>query len=154
MPGPLQHSPADISSRVLISEAVGTDPDDANEDVDVEDWPIHVGNEPDNPDNCITVYDTAGKSHGRSHIDGETFEHHGIQVKVRSQSYSIGYAKAREIAVAMDTSVYDELLTIDTANYRFHSFTRVSDVLSIGNDPNRESVSFTINALVSVRQLS
>lgn len=155
MPGLLDHSPADITSRVLIALGLGVDPDDANEAADLEGWPVHVSVEPDVPDNVITVYNTQGVQHSSNQYDGEVNEHYGIQVKVRARTDTEGWTKAVTVAQTMDKSIYDELLTIGSSNYKLQSFGRTSAVLPIGQDPGvRDTVSFTINGMVSIRKLN
>ena len=59
MSGSLAHLPEDIVRYLLIDLSVGTLPSD------VDDWPIYATQEPDKPDNVITVYGTEGNKHGR-----------------------------------------------------------------------------------------
>lgn len=148
MPGRLFHSPADIVRRVLIARGLGADP---NPDPTVTvSWPIYVANEPSVPDNCITIYTTAGTNSGRTNPDGERQGHHGIQVRVRAKNDRVGINKANEIAIGMD-AVDQHFITLDTTNYVVHSLNRSSDVLPIGKDPNSNRPLYTINALTVIR---
>ncbi len=147
MPGSLTHSPADIMRYLLIDKSLGTLP--TSED----DWPIYANSEPDKPDNCITVYDTSNLKHGRTQVDGEVQEHHGIQVRIRSHTDTVAYIKARLIAVTLDSSTYRESVTIEASQYCVHSFTRTSDVIAIGKEtitPSKRHV-LTLNGLVMLR---
>ncbi len=151
MSGQLNHSPANILSRVLIALGQGVDPPDPGV---AATWPIYYANEPPSPDNCITVYDTAGLKMGRHQIDGEVQERHGIQVRVRSKDHDVGYLKARAIAQALDTEVYQELTTIDSDSYITHSFSRSGDVVPLGKEVAASKRSlFTVNGTVSVRMI-
>lgn|SRR3990167_993558 len=146
-PGPLIHSPADVLRRVLITLGHGVNPP-------LTTWPIYAAGEPNTPDNCITVYDTEGRNDGRSMIDGEQWEHYGVQVRIRSTTHKVGYAKAQAIAEALDQEIYDEVETIDTTTYLLHSVSRTSRVLALGKDtPNSKRTLFTINALVSLKTI-
>ena len=149
MPGTLTHSPADVLRDLLIGLAVGTAPSAAGN------WPIFVAGEPDTPDNCITVYDTAGTLEGRSMIDGEKQEHHGIQIRVRANDYPTGYTKARTVATTLDTSVYQNSASIGASVYVVQSVSRTTDVIPLGKEnPLSKRDLFTINALVSLTQTS
>jgi hypothetical protein len=144
----LEHSPADVLRWLLIHLGVGTDPTTGGS------WPIHASSEPDLPDNLITVYDTAGTTDGRIHRTGETAEHRGVMVQVRGTSQPTAWAKADSVKVALDESLSNELVTVDDAEYIVHAATRHSGPLSLGREPSTNRFLFTINAVVSLRQIT
>lgn len=147
MAGVLLHSPADILRQLLIDLELGTAYVD-----DATSWAVFASGEADMPDDCITVYDTEGRNHGREMVHGERQEHHGFQVRVRARNHAVGYLKARDIAVKLDQEVYQELVTVEEIQYLVHAVTRVGDVLPIGKDAPRSKRSlFTINGIVSLR---
>lgn len=146
--GDLAHSPADILRHVLIDLGIGTLPTDGGA------WPIATASEPGTPDAVITTYDTQGRSDGRSMIDGEGWQHYGVQVRVRAATHIVAYPKAKQVEVAVDQSIYDHYIAIDGTTYLVHSVSRTSGVISIGKDtPNSKRTLFTINCLVSVHSL-
>lgn len=150
MPGSLVHSPADILSYLLVSKGVGSTPTLTPTN---SDWPIYAHNEPDGPDNCITVFDVQGKKNGRTMVDGEIQEHHGIQVRIRSSLSTDGYTKARVIAIVLDEQIYQEAVSVDASNYCVHSFSRTSDVIPLGKEattPSKRSI-YVINGLIMLR---
>lgn len=146
----LTHSPAQIVARLLATLGLGAYPDGTN----AQTWPVYAAGEPDAPDSVITVYDTDGRGHGRSQIDGERQQHHGIQVRVRAGTHALGWPKAQAVAEALDTAVYDAPVTVGGRNYLVHAITRTTDVLALGKGEagTRRSV-FTVNALVSLTVL-
>jgi len=153
MPGPLAHSPADITRKAMVLLGLGTMPSQQ------EEWPIFTALEPASPDNCVTVYDTTGRQSGRTHNDGEVQEHHGIQVRVRAKTHNEGWNKARAIAHTLDTGVYQRSVLVEEYGtpqaYLIHSFSRTSDVAALGREsPESDRRLFTVNYLVSVRQES
>lgn len=153
MPGILQHSCADILRRVLIALDLGTDPTQYPNVLG--EWPVYVDNEPSDPDNVLTVYDTSGRDGGRTMYDGERQENHGFQVRIRSSDHKTGFTRARAIAVTLDRNVYDEVVTLDGTAYLVHAVSRTSDVIRLGKAPGSKRSLFTINALATgVRQLS
>lgn len=148
MPGTLTHSPGDVVRQLLIGLGLGTDPADSGL------WPVFAAVEPNTPDNCITLYDTESRRHGRTQTDGEIQEHHGIQFVIRSATYASGYTKARAIAVAADETVYQNTVTISGTSYTVHQISRTGDVLALGQQtPESKRYLFTINAVVSLRQV-
>lgn len=151
--GPLDHSPADIIRKMLVNLGLGVTPSySAAGKYNGSPWPVFAGGEPDTPDSAITVYDTAGVDHGRLMVTGERPEHHGILIRVRSAAHTAGYAKARAIAVALDTDVSFEAATIGSTTYIVWAVTRTTDVLDIGKETNTNRDLFTVNAIVSLRK--
>jgi hypothetical protein len=150
MPGTLNHSPADITRHLIIAMGLGSTPAGVNNEA----WSVFCDNEPDRPDNCITVYNTVGRNNGRTHVDGEVQESHGIMVRVRSQDPKTGFAKVRLIAVTLDQLIHQYIVTVDSDSYCVKSVNRTSDITALGKDsptPTRRGV-HTFNALVVVRQ--
>lgn len=150
MPGPLQHSPADIVRQLLIDS--GWARDFVDEDTS---WAVFEGAEPDLPDDCVTVYDTTGIDHGREGVAGERAESHGFQVRVRSKVKTDGFSKVREIAVGFDESVYLVVVHVDDVAYQVQSVKRVGEPAFIGYDAPRSKRSvFTLNSYISLRQVN
>lgn len=152
MASTLPHSQADIVAQLLIRDSIGADPDVSP----LGSWPVYVSGEPNTPDNCLTVYDTAGVDDGSSMIDGELFAHEGIQVRVRAKDHRTGWTKADAIQTWMAESVYDEITTVAGADgsttYLVHNFSRIGRVLALGKDaPTSKRSLFTVNALVTVK---
>jgi hypothetical protein len=149
MPGTLTHAPEYILSRLLIGLNLAQDPD-----VGVTNWPVHYTQEPDSPDNVITIYGTDGIDDGRTMVDGERQERHGIQLKVRGNDHDTAFAKIRELAVALDEDVYSNGVVIGSTSYRVHSFSRTSGPISLGKDSVQTKLDlFTLNGTLLVREL-
>lgn len=151
MPGPLDHSPADILRSAMILHNLGSFPSGISN----AEWSIFVDNEPDRPDSCATIYNTSSRQQGRTQTDGEIQEMHGIQVRIRAALSKEAYAKARQIAIELDEGFYQENVTIGSSVYCIHSFSRTSDVIpSPGKDtptPTKRTI-LTFNGLLTVRQ--
>ena len=155
MSGALAHSPADVVRNLLVDLGLGTTPSDAGS------WPVYAAQEPNTPDSVITIYDTAGRKNGRTQVDGEVQEHHGIQIRVRDANHQDGYAKARAIAVALDEQVaaqgvvVDDIVGTGQTTYVVWNVSRTTDVLSLGKEtPTSKRNLFTINAVAALRQLT
>lgn len=147
MANTLTHSPADIVRRLLIALGLGADPPSSS-------WPIFAAHEPDLPDNCITVYDTAGVAQGRSMISGELFGTSGFQVRVRAKDHTTGWTKADAIQTDMAKAVYQEVVTISGTRYLVHAIVKIGDVLALGTEsPTSKRHVFTINAQAVLRVL-
>src|SRR5215831_15796670 len=97
----LEHSPAEIFRQLLIDLQLGAEPDVSNG----KDWPVYTGQEPDAPDECITVYDTTWRVDGRAMHNGETFWHYGVQLRARSRTQYGGWTKTRTIQETLDQKV-------------------------------------------------
>lgn len=146
MAGTLAHSPAHVVAKLLIELGVGIDPATSGE------WPVFSAGTPSTPDEVISVFDTVGRLHGRTHPDGETQQHHGIMVRVRSKTHPEGWSKANEISQAFD-GIHQDFVTVGGVQYRVQAVHRTGDINAVGTEPSvsKRSV-FTINALVVVRQ--
>lgn len=145
----LLHSPADIIRWLLVAKSEGTSP----LLTPLQPWPIYRGNEPTVPDECLTVYDTTAQADGRSMIDGETWRHEGIQVRIRAADYTPAFAKARSIARTLDESVYNDTVAIDGHHYLVHSVSG-TNLLVLGKGvPDSKRNLCTVNGLVALRRL-
>lgn len=74
-----------------------------------EPWGLFVSKEPAAPDNVITVYDVSGAD---PFPDGD-LEYPALQVRVRSNDYREGYAKARQIRNELIKPTHYELYGVE-----------------------------------------
>ena len=146
MPGSLDANGGDVLRRALIALGLGTTPS-ANGS-----WPIYYASEPDVPDNLITVYDTSGRDSGRV-AQGERAEFDGVQIRVRSSNIEIGTTKARAIEEALD-GIYNYSVSFNSHTYRIQTIQRTGKFIPIGKEENTNRRLFTLNALLTLRQLS
>jgi hypothetical protein len=149
MPGTLTHSPADILRKLLIDLGLGSQPSATTH------WPVYVSQQPDDPDNLITLRDTTGIHDGRVHVGGEVQGRDGIQIIVRCNSFPVGWTKADTLCKTLDTDVYSATVTIDTTTYTVHSASRSGGMSPI--HLGKESTSsrrelFSINVTLSIRE--
>lgn len=142
MSGSLPNPPAEIIGRLLIDLAIGTDTDNA-------DWRAFIESEPDEPDEVITVYDTANVLQGATQF-GETQEHHGIQIRIRSGNYPLGWAVVNSLRTLLDT-VNNDVVTLGANSYSVHGLHRTSGPFHLGTEQESEREIFTINYTTSLR---
>jgi hypothetical protein len=86
--------------------------------------------------------------------DGEIYEWHGVQVRVRGTNHPDAYQQANAISIALDQSIRRNVVTIDGDRYVIYSVSRRSGPISLGKEPDTNRVLFTINATVLVRLLT
>lgn len=149
----INHSPADVVAQILIDMDFGSDPE-VDDDGNSSPWPVSVGDEPEYPDNAITVYDTQGRSDARLMPDGHVAEHYGFQVRVRAAKAADAFAKVAAIKVALAKTVYQRIVTLTdpAASYVVQAITGIGDAIDLGkNTPNDKRSVWTLNALVVVR---
>lgn len=143
----LLHSPAEIIAQVIIDLGSATD-GSLNQS-----WPIYDNVEPNDPDNCLTVYDTAGTPDGRYMVGGIADLHHGVQVRVRSYDHSPGYAKAMEIR-ALFEPLLNKQVSLGSSLYLIECINKIGDVLPLGQDvPDSKRRAFTINVVTPITRL-
>jgi hypothetical protein len=148
--GDLLHSPAEIVQQLLIDAGIGTDPD-----FDLP-WPVYSTNEPDAPDNCITVTDTTGESVGRTQWDGRDEMHWGVQIRIRAVSHeNVGWRKGFAIRTFISQEVSQQWVTLEGTDYLINSFAKIGSVLALGKDvTNTKRSLFTINPTVVITRLN
>jgi len=148
MAGSLAHSPADVIRWLLVQLGVGTDPTLAT----LGAWPVYDDSEPDQPDDVLTVYDTAPRVHGRTHPDGETQQHYGVQVRVRAATKTQAWAKANGVATAFDNQ-YQDVVRVGSVDYEVHAVHH-GGVIRLGKTvPTSKRSVYTVNALAAIKQL-
>ncbi len=142
----MYHSPAEVIRWLLVALELGTDPADGAA------WPVYATNEPNEPDNCITVYDTTGISDGRSMMDGALWQHHGFQVRVRAKDHHAGWVKADAIRTAMAEQACQRTVSRDGKRYLVWSINKIGLVLVLGIDnPTSKRQLFTVNAVAPIK---
>lgn len=147
MSGQLTHSPADVLRYLLVSLSGGTLPSDGST------WPIYVDSEPDSPDNCITIYNTAGRLQGRTQIDGIQQEFFGIQLRIRATDSPTAWTRASLLTSKLDSSINNNFVSISGTGYVVDSFSRTSEPVSLGRDESTtERELYVINGTVSLEQ--
>jgi len=156
MSGDLSHFPSEIIRRLLITLSQGSLPTDNLAS------PIYIENEPDNPDNIISVFTTASVLQGRDQNSGEMNEFYGFQILIRNADLNNGWEKAKQIQNALDSVINRNTVTIldttGTANssYLVHSITRTSGILVLGKEGSgggrTDRNLFTINAIASIEE--
>ena len=150
----LTHSPADIVAQMLIDLALGTDPETLDgRGQPAGAWPIYASDEPDAPDNCISVFDTVGRDHGRI-FQGALQGHPGFQVRVRAATHAEGWAKADAIQATLAESVEWRTVHVGTSTYEVNAVVDIGDVLALGKEPGTSRrVFFTLNALLVAEEV-
>lgn len=121
-----QHPCRMVIARMLWSlRVIGTDPswwetrlmatltdgERAALDAGTVDWPVRYGNEGAEPEQTITVYDTAPRLGPKIILSGEQTKHHGLTIRVRGRR---GNAEAKALAIEHDLNeaAFDQRVTL------------------------------------------
>ncbi len=140
----MNNSPAEIARQLLVDLGIGVAPA-----TPPSDWMAYDSSEPSIPDNCLTIYDTAGSSDGRYMHDGELRYHYGLQFRIRSKDHPTGWVKADALRTAL-SQVYVQHVTIGSTNYVVHAITKIGEILVLGKDaPNSKRSLFTVNTTIA-----
>lgn len=141
-----EYSPADVVTNYLIAENIGTP---AKDNLN---WLCRANFQTDEPDNTITIYDTITDIDGRLQATGEVIEHPAIQIRVRAKDQPTGYSKATEIKNALDAVKRTE---VDMGDRKFviAGIHRLSGVVTLGTDEDKKRHLFTINALLTLKEI-
>lgn len=154
MAGPLSHSPAEINAELLRQWDVPSTP-----------WVYYDSNEPDASavgDEIVTMYDTEGMEDGRAMIDGELWNHWGIQARIRSSEHTDGWLHANAIRNFWATQINQAVVAmkdkdgnLDGSRYLIWCIAHIGPVLALGkNVPNTKRSIFTVNAISAIRELT
>lgn len=147
MSGALSHSPAKVVAELLIDLGHATAASNGLS------WPVYVSVLPDSPDASMAVVDTQGVKDGRSMIGGTVYLHHGFQILLRGQGYNAAWLKLHKIALSLD-GVNRTNVPIGSTTYQIQSITRVGSIISVGFDETSKRRLFSLNGLISLRQLA
>lgn len=122
------NSPADILRYCMINMGACTLP------TDEEDWPGYVNVLPEsNRDNLVLFTDTTGISDGRHMRTGQTIEHPGTQILVRSDRQTDAWKTCNYISNAMD-AVYRQWVIIDSNAYLLLAITRRTSITPLNTE--------------------
>lgn len=146
----LQDAPSAIVRKLLVDLGLASDP----LAVPLLPWPAYAKSEPPTPDNCVTVYDTAGTSTGRAHPTGELFGYQGFQVRVRAATDRAGWIEVDAIMTTLAQDVYRRQVTVGANTYLVQCVTRIGDAIALGREAGvSERRLWTLNAQLDARQL-
>lgn len=147
MPGTLTHRENEIVQKLFVALSLGTLPTDS------DDWPIYAGQEPNTPDNVITLISTTPILQGRLQTSGQVQDRKSIQIRVRAARESTAHTKMRAIVDAVEETIYQNQVNVGSSIYVVHSMSRVSGPISLGKDVNESKRSaFSLNVTMSIRQ--
>ena len=122
-------------------------------------WPVYATQAPDLPDDLIAVYDTVGRSRGRTSVGGEVYEGHGIQIDVRADDLQTGIVKANTIKVGLTEDVHLTTVTVTddedygtaTVSYALFNVKWISGPFP-RPDPDTNRKIHSLNFLVTIRE--
>ena len=62
---------------------------------------LFIGREPPKPNNCVTIFDTMGRSPQLTFNKEEYYEYPSIQIRVRNNKYDEGWTEINDIMLAL-----------------------------------------------------
>ena len=151
MSGSLNHAPSQIVRQLLIDLEVGADGSAT--------WPVYAEQEPDKPDACITVYETAGVGRGRFQISGEVQVLYGIQINTRAANSQAARKKADDILYSLTQEVHLDAVSVTddegygtaSTSYVFYNISHKSGPLPVP-EPNSDRKFYSTNFIVNLRE--
>ena len=137
----MNHSPAEISASFLKTVELFTEPGG--------EMPLYIGSLPDELTDAAVVIDTAGRIEGRRLPSGVYQEQYGIQIKLRSSNYKVGWVFLQTVCDYL-SSVQNETVTVEDDSYVLDTANQTSPVFALGQDEKRREM-FTTNFLLMIR---
>jgi len=138
-----------LAAYIINSLSLMTNPSDG------DNWPLYISSMPDGDDvevNCGSIYDTVGILDGKL-SNGEVIQHPGIQLRIRSDNYEIGFAKIEAIALALDDVSWDTV-EVNAIAYLLQNISRTTSIVPLGSERGtKRRFIFTTNFLVTIRKI-
>lgn len=143
----LQHTPCFIVGSYLIANGIVSLPSLEG------DWPLYKSSMPDEVNDVCVIYDTTPI------IDARVSEsypntHYGLQIIIRASDYETGKAKARAIAVVLET-IQKSSVEFGDYEYEIRTARPTSGVISLGQEPEttKRRYVFTINFISTIKYM-
>lgn len=151
MSSSLAHSPAEIVRQLIIDAGLGSDI--GSNLLPLGPWPVYDASEPNEPDNCITVYDTLGHDDARLLLGGELQQHYGLQIRIRALSHPVGWVKGTAIRTFFSEIVKTSNVTLESVSYLVWAITRIGQLSALGYDTSiSKRRIFTLNCTTAIDQ--
>ena len=119
------------------------------------DWPLYISSMPDGDaveTNCGAIYDTTGVRDEKL-SNGEVIQYPGIQLRIRSDDYEVGYAKIEAITLALDDICWDTIV-VGGDTYLLQNISRATPVVPLGSERGyKRRFLFTVNFLCTLRKI-
>ena len=137
------YTPAEILRAYLLTLADFSDSDAL---------PIYISSTPEQPDDCITIYDTAGVIHGKL-MNGVTVERYGVSIRIRHREYNAGYVQALEVTEALSDLHDTDVVMTGGVTYTIQNASKTSPIASLGVEQgsSKRRDLFTVNYLLTVK---
>ena len=143
------HSAADVLARVLTDAGLGSTVDSTG--TPAGSWPVYATHEPDEPDSCVTIYNTDGYGGVRDFITRKVGGMDGFQVRVRAATHTLAHDKIQAIYDYLSETLYNLGISIDSKYYVVHSCELFGNVIDLGKEsPNSQRSIVVFNAQVQI----
>lgn len=149
IPFPSGISPAGVMAQYLVDVSVASIPP-------ATPWPVYISLTPAGPgipNELLVAYDTNGLLDGRPMRTGQTYQHEGIQLRIQSTRYDVGFAKALQLLNTVDSINRTTVLT-SAGDFVLHNASRTTTIVPLGPDPDTRRQLFTLNVRLSLSQVS
>lgn len=134
----MNHTPAEIILQYIRDSSLDSG------------WETFYAKMPPEPINQIVVFDSMSQLDGKIMQTGQTVEHPGIQVRVRSLVYKDGWLKAQAILEYLSEMLREIIICSNpTTTYHVQSFTVVGSLMYIGQAEKQQGQNFTFNGTIS-----
>jgi hypothetical protein len=142
----VNHSGIRILAKALQAAIPGTLPALGGK----EDFSVFVGHIPDAPTNAVGVLGSTPVLQGRNHKTGETVEHPGYRVLVRSKTYPSGDTVANAVNNALDT-LLRTTVELEDDTYVIQAVHKTTGLIPIGRDPDNGHENWSITGYFSLQ---
>jgi hypothetical protein len=145
---PIEIQPSRVIQRLLIEAEICAEPSKTAQNS----WPALIAHLPDDPVECVAIYDTAPVTEGRL-LAGGLVQRWGIQVRARAhpnEGYAVGWAKITRINRFL-MGVINVATVVDGVTFVAQSIAHDTGPYFIGIDDQTRYNNFTLNVLANIR---
>lgn len=140
----INYAPSDILRKCLIDADMGQYPDDGVQ------TPIFTTSMPEDGDLAVCVYDTAGRMDRRGRcMRGPVQDYPGVQLRFRGKTAPEAYDLAKRFQDALEAIVVRTVNMDDESIYILQGFRRVSTIVYVGEEPERQRQLYSLNGTLS-----
>lgn len=111
---------------------------------------LFVGALPDQPILATALYDTIGVDDGKG-MNGSLHVHRGVQIIVRSRSYSAGWAKMKLFEQLFST-LANEVVSIDADSFIIAAVMNTSGPFTLGLNEAKNATDFALNITMTIEE--
>ena len=118
-----------------------------------DDWPLYISSLPEGIDEAGVILNTTPVKDGRVMDGGDTLQHYGIEILIRTLTEEAGWGRCVLIAEDLDT-IHNETVIMDDVSYQIRNVSRVGGINSLGQEEGtKRRRMFSMNFIMALEEI-